>query len=394
MRIRAVLLGPLPPRQSGGPLSRARIASGLARAGHEICAVAPITTDSIKEGDWFAARHPELRLIRYWVPGFEFDLWKPLDRLEREQIHRIMGDLAGGFRPNILIAGTERYGPLARELADELALPWNLWLRGSPTAEIVSGLANEEEAAPYVDLFRSADLVISVARYMQVGLEERYGITGVRHIPNAVDLDLFRPRATSMTLRTELGISSDCAAILLPGTLIPRKRPMDVLRAAELVFQDNPAVVFLLAGVGPLRDELLRFCRERGMEHRIRFLGYCPYEQMPDLYNSTDLVVMTSEAEGMSRACIEALACGRPLLASDIPAARELIEDGTNGFLFELGNHRELARRILDLLADDARRLGIGPRARASVMNRNLEATCQAYAQEIQGLLRRTGRTP
>jgi glycosyltransferase involved in cell wall biosynthesis len=101
---------------------------------------------------------------------------------------------------------------------------------------------------------------------------------------------------------------------------------------------------------------------------------------------------MTSEAEGISRVYIEALACERPLLASDIAAAREVIEDGRNGFLFPLGDHRALAECILAFLGDPALCNEVGRSGRASVAHRSLESAALAYVQELQGLLHRDQR--
>jgi glycosyltransferase involved in cell wall biosynthesis len=166
---------------------------------------------------------------------------------------------------------------------------------------------------------------------------------------------------------------------------------MDVLRAAELVLARIP-VVFLVAGIGVLENELVAFSRARGIADRVRFLGRVAYERMPELYNAADLVVMASEAEGISRVYIEALACGRPLLASDIPAAREVIEEGRNGFLFKPGDHHDLAERILTLLGDRALPTKIGPSARASVSDRSIERSVQMYVEAIQELIREVPR--
>jgi glycosyltransferase involved in cell wall biosynthesis len=393
MNLRAIALGPLPPHPGGGPISRGQILNGLARAGLEICVIAPVSTDTLKEGDWFAARHPDLRIIRYWLPSLAPEVREPNGQpgvadLERVQVYRLAKELVRSFRPNLLIAGREGHAALTQELAQELALPWCLWLRGVQSGDIVSGHSSESTAASMLDLIRSADLVISVADHLTVSLARNHGITGIPTIPNAIDPDTFRPEPASAELRVEFGIPNGHAAVLLPGVFVERKRPMDVLRAAELVLQRDPAVVFLLAGDGPQEDALAAFCRDRGMADRIRFLGPVPHERMPSLYNAVDIVVMASDSEGLSRVYLEALACGRPLLASDIPAAREVIEDGHNGFLFPLGDHQALADRVLALLDDGALRERIGPSARASVSDRSLERSVEMYVRAFDSFLK------
>jgi len=392
MNLRALTLGPLPPNPGGGSISRGQILNGLAQSGAAICVLAPISTAALKDGDWFAARHPDLRIIRYWLPTLSQEIRPPkghqdVVELERVQVHRLAKELVRSFRPNLLIAGRERHAALTRELARELALPWCLWLRGVLTGEIVSGVAPKSKAAQFLDLIQSADLVISVAEHLAAGLDRSYGITGIPTIPNAIDADTFRPQSISTARRAEFGIPNGHAAVLLPGVLVEHKRPMDVLRAAELVIQRDPAVVFLLAGEGPLEDALAEFCRDRGMADHIRFLGPVPYDCMPALYNAVDIVVMASDSEGLSRVYLEALACGRTLLASDIPGAREVIEDGQNGFLFPLGDQQALADRLLALLGNDALRQSVGPVARASVSDRSVERSVGMYSRTLHRFL-------
>ena len=144
-------------------------------------------------------------------------------------------------------------------------------------------------------------------------------------------------------------------------------------------------VVFLIVGEGPLRPDLEELARSLGVAHRVRMPGAVGHERMADLYNAADLVVMASEAEGLSRVYIEAMACGRPLLASDIPSAREIVVEGVNGFLFRAGDVDHLADRILELLAIDDLPALIGSAARASVADRTFDRAVAAYS----ALLRR-----
>ena len=398
MQIRAVFLGQLPPARGGVAISLSQMLHGISQAGHEICAIAPVTTTTMKDGDWFAARHPELRVVRYWLPEFYSKPYEPqaeeTTELESAQITRIVGELVKSFRPNVLIAGRESYAFHARELARKTDLPWVLWLRGSPTVQILSSWLSEETATAYLETYRSANLVISVAEHIAQGLEQRYGMKDVCIIPNAVDLGAFRPGAPSPTLREELSIVEDHRLVMLPGILVSRKRPMDFVKAAKLVLEHDARVTFILAGLGDMYGDLQAFCADEGLQHNVRFLHWIPHERMPEVYNSVDLVVMTSEAEGISRVYVETLACGRPLLASDIAAAREIIDDGHNGLLYKQCDHRHLAQRIIQLLEDEALLGTIKSNARASVVERTLDKAVQRYIREIQSLLVSNAASP
>jgi len=391
MKIRAICLGPIPPIQAGGHISRGQIFAGMAAAGHEICAVAPISEDALKSGDWFAAQNPELRVIRYWLPDLSVEVRQPtvpdVDALESDRVEHLVMELTHSFRPNILISGRESFARITHKLATKLALPWCLLLRGRATGDVVEGRTLETSAVAFLDHVKSADLVISVAEHLANGLRRNRGIEGIVTIPNAVDLDAFRPDPTTAAVRTEFGIPDGHAVVMLVGSLVPHKRPADFLRAAELVAKSNQAVTFLIAGDGILEDELAAACRAGGLADTVRLLGEIPNARMPALYNAADVVVLTSDSEGISRVCLEAMACGRPLLASDIPGNREVIEDGRNGFVFPLGDHQALARRLHELLGDDTVPARIAQSARASVSHRRLEQSIEMYVHEISTLL-------
>ena len=129
-----------------------------------------------------------------------------------------------------------------------------------------------------------------------------------------------------------------------------------------------------------------------GLTGHVRFLGWVPNARMPALYDRADVVVMTSEAEGMARAYLETMASGRPLIASAIASARELVREGETGLLFPVGNDKALADRILDLLGDPDRRRRLGGAARASIAARRIEHAVAAYQHELERLVATTRR--
>src|SRR5262249_40902370 len=125
------------------------------------------------------------------------------------------------------------------------------------------------------------------------------------------------------------------------------KRPLDITAAADTALRQNPRLLYLIVGDGPGRQPLEQACKERGIADRFRFVGWIEYERMPDYINLADIVVLPSEAEAQARVYLETQACARVILASDIPAAREVIVDGETGLLFRLGDADDLAAKIL-----------------------------------------------
>lgn len=394
MSLRLVAVGHLEPMPGGAARSISQLLPRLADAGIEICALGPVTADDItNHGDRYAARNPQLRLLRFLVPYHHVEPYRPRAAAHAEsedrQIRAMVRELVGSFRPDLLVAAHECHAQVIASLAREADLPYCVWLRGSPTAQILRGTHPEDQTREVLDIYRGASCLIAAARYFAEGLADRFGIEGVATVPNAVDLARFVSGPRCAELRERHGLAPSDRLVLLPGLLIMRKRPHDLLRAAAQVLATRGDVVFLLAGEGSLRPELEELARTLGIGDRVRMPGMVAYERMAELYNAADLVVMTTEAEGLSRVYLEALACGRPLLASDIAAGREVVVDGRNGFLFRMGDVEHLARRILELLARESLPAAIGSAARASVADRTLERAVAAYTTLLRGAVRR-----
>jgi glycosyltransferase involved in cell wall biosynthesis len=173
--------------------------------------------------------------------------------------------------------------------------------------------------------------------------------------PYAVDVEHFRERARRAaadpaTLRARLGIDPARPAVLAVTKLNPREAPWDLLRALPHL----PAeVCLLIAGDGPARAALERLAAELGRE-RVRFLGYVPYAELPDLYAAVDVFVHPVHEERWGVSVAEALACGLPVVASDrVGAAYDLLLAGRNGWRYPAGDAAQLGRRILEALALD-----------------------------------------
>lgn len=391
------MVGPIPPHPGGGAISRLQLASGFAKAGNETCVVAPITTESFQCGDRTAACHPEIRVVRYPLRNFERHPFRPppkeFEREERACIESLFPVLVSSFAPDLTVIGRESCVRYVPRLAEEHQLPSVLLVRGSPTHYIIDGKFPPTEAERVLREFRRVDGIIAVSRHLANGLR-RLGFENVRYIRNGIDTRQFQPTRPSECVRKGMGIESDGIVVLVPANLHARKRPLDVVRSAEVALRRNPNFVYVMAGTGTERAEAERLCEEKGMTERFRFLGWVDYERMPELVNAADIVVMASDAEGMARSYLEAMACGRLLIASNIPPAREVVEDGVNGLLFRVGDYEHLAERTLEAAADPALREEIGRRARECVTGWTVESVVPQYLQEFESVVSRRELRP
>ncbi|HXJ84584.1 MAG TPA: glycosyltransferase family 4 protein, partial [Candidatus Methylomirabilis sp.] len=323
-----------------------------------------------------------IRLTRYPVPYFLYIYDAiPFDehyrRIEQRELRRCLPALIAAERPDVVVAGQEPLAWYVPQIAREHGVSCVLLLRGSPTSMIVDSMFPEEHERSWLEAFRRADRVVTVSRFFEAGLRER-GLSRVSAIQNHVDLDRFRPEAKDPALLDRLGIRPDQIVVVHASKIEPLKRPLDLVAVAGEIGR-LVDLIYVVVGEGPLLAGVKETCRKLGIMERFRFVGWVPYDRMPRLLNLADMVVQPSQREGLSRVYLEAMACGRVLIASDIPAAREVVRDRQNGLLFELGNLDSLARTIRLAAENGALRERIGENARTSVASHALERVAAQY---------------
>jgi 1,2-diacylglycerol 3-alpha-glucosyltransferase len=124
---------------------------------------------------------------------------------------------------------------------------------------------------------------------------------------------------------------------------VDQEKRLDVLLQA-LHRLDRDDMQLGIAGHGARQKTLHAMARQLNLGQRVVFTDYIPAQDLPALLNSADIFAMPSEAELQSIATLEALACGRPVLAANAKALPELVENGVNGYLFRAGDVEDAAR--------------------------------------------------
>jgi glycosyltransferase involved in cell wall biosynthesis len=180
-------------------------------------------------------------------------------------------------------------------------------------------------------------------------------------VHNAIPLERFSV-GRDPAVRAALGAAGNETPLALVPARLDEQKGHDVLirAAAEL-----PGVRFACVGDGPLRAQLLAQARELGVADRMEFLGY--RDDIPSLLAACDLAVLPSRYEGLPISLIEAMAAGRPVVATNIGGTRELVRDGETGVLVPPDDPAALAAAIRALVSrpGELRRLGNAGRARA-----------------------------
>ncbi len=197
-------------------------------------------------------------------------------------------------------------------------------------------------------------------------------------IPHGIHLDHPSPGAEGK-LRSELGLGAGERVIGVVARLSPEKGHRHLLEAVRLVLQAEPKTRVLLVGDGPLRTALEGEVRALGLEGSVVFAGF--RRDMPEVYAIIDIVVSASLREGFPLSLVEALAAHRPVVATRVGDVPEIVRDGVTGVLVEPGDEGGLARAILGLLRDPARRGALGREGRKLVEERfTADRMARAYA--------------
>lgn len=184
-------------------------------------------------------------------------------------------------------------------------------------------------------------------------------------VRNGVDTAVFTPDRTGDELRMAIGVPPGTPLVGFVGRLEYEKGPDMFLRAAHHVHRVRPDVHFVIVGEGVMRKHLEDMCGHLRLEQQVHFAGW--WTNTLDVYPSLDLLVHTSRSDGTSLVLLEAMSCGCPTIGLAVGGVAEIIENERTGFLAGSGDWEGIGFRILQLLEQPDRVLGMKAAARARV---------------------------
>jgi teichuronic acid biosynthesis glycosyltransferase TuaC len=168
----------------------------------------------------------------------------------------------------------------------------------------------------------------------------------IRVIPNGVDLQQFAPQDKSLA-RSELGLPQHKRIIVYASRLVKEKGVSFLLAAFKTVLERESDCLLVLVGDGHYRQTLVREAAEAGLQDDVVFAGYRPHAEVVQWMNAGDLVVLPSLTEGAPLPVYEALACGKPLIASRVGGIPEVITSDDYGLLMPPADSEALAEALL-----------------------------------------------
>jgi glycosyltransferase involved in cell wall biosynthesis len=229
-------------------------------------------------------------------------------------------------------------------------------LLSTPVVSVLHGQSDLSDAERFSSLKagivrRASRKVIFVSERLQDDLRPRLRLTAAQCavIPNGVDTEGFRP-GRDRSLRAELGLSDDTALIGAIGNVRQPKAYNVLLRAARTLLDRSLRFHMVIAGdcANALGRHLQQLSRDLGTERNVTFLGLRP--DVSRILNNLNVFVLSSETEGFSIACIEAMACGVPVVATRSGGPEQILE-GEAGLLVPTADPVALALAIAELLS-------------------------------------------
>jgi glycosyltransferase involved in cell wall biosynthesis len=235
-------------------------------------------------------------------------------------------------------------------------------------------------------LTRWTDGFIGVAALHAAQLrdQENFPANKVHVIPHGVDVARFHP-ARSGAIRKELGLAASAPLAGTIAALRPEKNHELFLRAAARVREQIAGARFLVVGEGPRRELLVQLASELGLNDAVYFLGN--RTDIPEILAALNVFVLTSKIEASPVSILEAMASGKPVIATRVGSIPDMVVDGETGFSTDVDDLDQVCDRLSALLADPALARRLGEAGRGSALdNWSLERMVAGYEGLIEAI--------
>ena len=208
--------------------------------------------------------------------------------------------------------------------------------------------------------------VVTVSEYVrQYLIKEGVSPEKILAVPTGIDLNRFDPEKIVDGLRQELKLGQDIPIVGTIAILRYRKGHHILLDSVPLVAEKIPQAVFVFAGNGPQKENIINKIQSMGISDRIFMLGL--RSDIPEILKSIDLFVLPTLQEALGTSFLEAMAMGKPVIGTNVDGVGEVIENGRNGYLVEPNNPSALAETIIKALQDKERAKTMGIEGRKMV---------------------------
>jgi len=231
----------------------------------------------------------------------------------------------------------------------------------------------------------NASVVTTLSRFVADRIKETYG-RHARVLNPGVDLRIFHPYVEGKAVRRKYGIGG-APLLLTVSRLWPAKNIETALKAFRIVLEDFPSAVYIIAGEGPSARTLQALAYKLRVGDRVRFISDAEADSLAEFYAACNVFVFPALSEPWGLGTLEAMACGKPVVAAKDGGLPEMINDKHDGILVEPRDLRSYAEAILHLLDDQSLARAIGEKAAIKAKAYTWESMAKTYSKIYDQLL-------
>ena len=253
--------------------------------------------------------------------------------------------------------------------------------------KIVEFIVNNTDIIVSVSSHRANELLTFISLKASDVTKEKIEV-----IPMGVDLSDFRNEINKDELKLKYGINSKFI-VLFVGRLVEVKGCEFLIEGFKSRIDKRDYIQLVIVGSGPLEAKLKKMVEELNLKEYVRFEGFVEHNIIGDYYSLSDIVVFPSIVdssgfeEGLPVVLLEALANGKPIVATRTKGAMEVIEDGWNGVLVEQKNPEQIAEKVLELLDDEELRTRFSKNALETAKKYDWDVITEKYLKIINEVI-------
>jgi glycosyltransferase involved in cell wall biosynthesis len=350
-----------------------RLSSGLVSRGMEIVVVCPhapgLLTDEHIDG---------VRIKRFSYP---FANLKPIvytghmhEQVGRSVVAKFvfLSFLRSFYRAGLYVCREEKAdliwanwwippGLAAARIGDKLHIPVVISSHGTDISLLDKGGILSPLSRYVYKRTAAATVVSSYLKEKLVGHVDTIAPSDIAVIPMPVGMEHF-PKTPPPNNKPPM--------LLSVARYMRQKRLDDVIAAAERIAGEGIEFRMRMVGEGPLEEELKALVRAKGLQDRIEFVPLVDQERLGKFYRQSDAVVLASEGEGFGLVLVEAGLTGRPIIAARSGGIVDIVEDGYNGLMFDVGDVDALTSCITKIFSDDGLRARLGENGHTRAMEK------------------------
>lgn len=363
------------------------LAKGLADRGHDVLVIAPSQTGKkYKEVD---GNHPIIRTVSVPFPFYQNfrislnparEVKKIIDDFDPDVIHIQMLMSIG----QAAMKYGNKYGiPI---VTTNHAMPENLMDNLKLLAPVSRPINYSLKA--YGARFHSKADHITMPTQSAIEMFDIGKITvPMEAVSNGIDLSRFTPSNADPAIYKKFSLPKNVPIVTYVGRLDAEKHLPVLIRAFIRAKTVMPHIHLLIVGDGTDRQLLGAMVKELGIQHDVTFTGRVSDEDLVELHKVGSLFCMPSPAELQSIATLEAMASGKPVIAVDAGALRELCQNERNGYLTEQDNDEQIAHGIVQILEDDSLQAEMSAQSLEIARTHDLNTTLERFEQIYTNLI-------